>query len=77
MIYHIIKDKDYLTQAPKNSYIPDNMDEFGFVNCAPETAVITVDNDFYLNVNEMPIVLKIDPWRLKSETRYIKPRYPK
>jgi uncharacterized protein (DUF952 family) len=46
MIYHIVKEKNYLPQAQKSSYTPSNMDEFGFVHRALETSVISVANDY-------------------------------
>lgn len=70
MIYHIVKQKEYLPQAKKNSYIPISMDEFGFVHCSLEASVISVANDYYSNVKDKLILLKIDPLKLKSETRY-------
>jgi uncharacterized protein (DUF952 family) len=72
MIYHIVKEKEYLTQAEGDCYLPVNMNEFGFVHCALEESVIPVTNDYYLEIEDKLILLKIDPSKLKSETRYEK-----
>jgi uncharacterized protein (DUF952 family) len=70
MIYHIVKEKDYLHLMKADSYIPANFDENGFVHCALEVSVISVANDYYLNVEGKILLLKIDPSKLKSQTKY-------
>ena len=70
MIYHIVKEKDYLYSLKGESYIPANFDENGFVHCALEASVIPVANDYYSNVEDKLLLLRIDPLKLKSQTRY-------
>jgi uncharacterized protein (DUF952 family) len=69
MIYHIVKEKDYLHLLKGNSYIPANFDENGFVHCALEASVISIANDYYSNAEDKLILLKIDPGKLKSQTK--------
>ncbi len=70
MIYHIVKEKDYLHLIKGDSYIPIDFDENGFVHCALEASVISVANDYYSNVEDKLLLLKIDPLKLKSQTKY-------
>ena len=70
MIYHIVKEKDYLRLIKGDSYIPANFDENGFVHCALEASVISVANDYSSNVEDKLLLLKIDPLKLKSQTKY-------
>jgi uncharacterized protein (DUF952 family) len=70
MIYHIVKEKDYPDLIKGDGYIPANFDESGFVHCALEVSVISVANDYYSNVEDKLLLLKIDPLKLKSQTKY-------
>jgi uncharacterized protein (DUF952 family) len=70
MIYHIATEKDYLHAIKGDSYIPTNISENGFVHCALEVSVISVANDYYSNVEDNLLLLKIDPLKLQSETKY-------
>ena len=70
MIYHIVKEKDYFPLIKEGSYIPFNFDETGFVHCALEASVISVANDYYSNVEDKLLLLKIEPLKLKSQTKY-------
>jgi len=70
MIYHIVKKDDYLNQIKGDSYIPANFSENGFVHCALEASVISIANDYYSNVEDELLLLKIAPLKLKSQTRY-------
>jgi uncharacterized protein (DUF952 family) len=70
MIYHIVKEKDYLHLIKGDSYIPANFYENGFVHCALEASVISVANDYYSNFEDELLLLKIDPLKLKSQARY-------
>ncbi len=70
MIYHIVKEKDYLHLIKEDSYIPVTFDENGFVHCALEASVISVANDYYSNVEDNVLLLKIDPLKLRSQTKY-------
>ena len=71
MIYHIVKEKDYPDLIKGDGYIPANFDESGFVHCALEVSVISVANDYYSNVEDKLLLLKIDPLKLKSHTKYV------
>jgi uncharacterized protein (DUF952 family) len=70
MIYHITKEKDYLHLIKGDSYLPKNFDESGFVHCALEASVISVANDYYATVEDKLLLLKINPLKLQSETKY-------
>jgi uncharacterized protein (DUF952 family) len=70
MMYHIVREKDYLTQAGLKRYIPAGMNELGFVHCALEASVISIANDYYSDIEDKLILLRIDPLKLESETRY-------
>ena len=70
LIYHIATEKDYLHSIKGDSYIPANFNENGFVHCALEVSVISVANDYYSNVEDNLLLLKIDPLKLQSETKY-------
>jgi uncharacterized protein (DUF952 family) len=70
MIYHIVTEKVYRSQNDGNKYLPLNYDENGFVHCALETSVLPVANDYYLNVEEKLLLLRIEPLKLKSQTKY-------
>ena len=70
MIYHIVKEKDYRSRNDGKQYLPWNFDENGFVHCALETSVLPVANDYYANVEEKLLLLRIEPLMLKSQTKY-------
>jgi uncharacterized protein (DUF952 family) len=70
MIYHIVKEKDYLRLVKGDSYIPANFNENGFVHCALEASVISVANNYYSNTEDKLLLLKIDSSKLKSQTKY-------
>ncbi len=70
MIYHIAAEKDYLHLIKADNYVPPNFNENGFVHCALEASVISVANDHYSNNEDKLLLLKIDPSKLKSETKY-------
>jgi uncharacterized protein (DUF952 family) len=70
MIYHIATEKDYLRSIKSDNYIPTNFNEIGFVHCALEVSVISVANDYYSNIEDNLLLLKIDPLKLQSETKY-------
>ena len=70
MIYHIAAEKDYLHSIKCDSYIPTNFNDNGFVHCALEVSVISVANDYFSNVGDNLLLIKIDPLKLQSETKY-------
>jgi uncharacterized protein (DUF952 family) len=70
MIYHIAIEKDYLHSIKGDGYIPTNFNENGFVHCALDVSVISVANDYYSNVEDDLLLIKIDPLKLQSETKY-------
>lgn len=70
MIFHIVTEKDFLHSIKGDNYIPANFNEFGFVHCALEVSVIAVANDYYSSVEDNLLLLKIDPSKLKSQTKY-------
>lgn len=70
MIYHIVAEKEFLHQAHNKHYLPINFQDFGFVHCALEPSVLSVANDFYSNLQDTLLLLRIDPNLLTSETKY-------
>lgn len=70
MIFHIVKEREYLSQIKSERYLPDNFNENGFVHCALQESVIPVANDCFSDISDRLLLLKIDPLKLKSETRY-------
>jgi uncharacterized protein (DUF952 family) len=70
MIYHIVKEKEYKSQNNGNRYLPLNYEDSGFVHCALEPSVVPVANDYYANVDEILLLLRIDPLKLESQTKY-------
>jgi uncharacterized protein (DUF952 family) len=67
-IYHIVKERDYLTGS--GGYTPADFCEIGFVHCAYENSVIKVANEYYSDFGGTLLLLKINPLKLRSETRY-------
>lgn len=69
MIYHIVPEKEYLKSIEEEHYIPDNFNDFGFIHCAFEVSVLSVADDYYLNIKDRLILLKINPERLIANVR--------
>jgi len=69
MIYHIVPEKEYLKSVEEEHYIPDNFNDFGFIHCAFEVSVLSVADDYYLNIKDRLILLKINPERLIANVR--------
>lgn len=70
MIYHIVTEADYRSRNDGQQYLPSDFAADGFVHCALEASVLAVANDYYAAVSDTLLLLKIDPTRLKSPTRY-------
>ncbi len=70
MIYHVVSESDFRSQLVGSTYVPANIITDGFVHCSLEASVIPVANDYYAAVVDNLVLLKIDPNRLTSETRY-------
>ncbi len=70
LIYHIVPEKELLSQVKEDEYIPVSFNEFGFVHCALEVSVIPVANDYFSKTQDRLILLKIDPGKLTSETKF-------
>jgi len=73
MIYHIVQESDFLPLLTEHGYYPANFQESGFVHCALEASVISVANDYYSDVDDRLLLLKIDPLKLSSQTRFEPP----
>ncbi len=69
-IYHIVLEKDYAPFLKKASYTPANFREWGFVHCSLKASVLPVANDYYWDVRDRLLVLKIDPTKLLSRTKF-------
>jgi len=70
MIYHIVAEADFRACSDGQRYLPSDFDASGFVHCALEASVLPVANDYYAEVTDRLLLLRIDPDRLTSETRY-------
>ncbi len=70
MIYHIVDEASFLSCSDGRAYLPSDFAASGFVHCALEGSVLPVANDYYGGVAGTLLLLRIDPDRLKSETRY-------
>ena len=69
-IYHIVPEADFRAGCDGRRYLPADFAAGGFVHCALEASVLPVANDYYAGVDEPLLLLRIDPARLTSETRY-------
>jgi uncharacterized protein (DUF952 family) len=70
MIYHIVIEADFRSRNDGQLYLPHDFGADGFVHCALEGSVLAVANDYFAAVSDTLLLLKIDPARLKSSTRY-------
>jgi uncharacterized protein (DUF952 family) len=70
MIYHIVSEADYRSHNDGQRYLPSDFAADGFVHCAMEASVLAVANDYYAAVGDTLLLLRIDPTRLKSPTKY-------
>jgi uncharacterized protein (DUF952 family) len=70
MIYHIVTEADYRSHDDGQRYLPSDFAADGFVHCALEASVLAVANDYYAAVSDTLLLLRIDPTRLKSLTKY-------
>jgi uncharacterized protein (DUF952 family) len=70
MIYHIVGETDYRSGNDGQQYLPSDFAAAGFVHCALEVSVLAVANDYYAAASDTLLLLRIDPARLKSPTRY-------
>ncbi|HEX7492433.1 MAG TPA: DUF952 domain-containing protein [Candidatus Limnocylindrales bacterium] len=69
-IYHIVAEADYRAHNDGQRYLPPDFEASGFVHCALEASVLPVANDYYGGANGTLLVLRINPERLTSLTRY-------
>jgi uncharacterized protein (DUF952 family) len=69
-IYHIVSEADFLSHNDGRQYVPSDFAASGFVHCALEPSVLPVANDYYAVVTDTLLLLRIDPTRLNSPTRY-------
>jgi uncharacterized protein (DUF952 family) len=69
-IYHIVTEAEFRAQSDGSRYLPAEIAASGFVHCAPAASVLPVANDYYGGVTETLLLLRIDPARLTSPTRY-------
>ena len=69
-IYHIVSAADFRSGNDGQRYLPSDFGASGFVHCALEASVLPVANDYYSAVSEPLLLLRIDPDRLTSETKY-------
>jgi uncharacterized protein (DUF952 family) len=70
LIYHIVKDGEFLTCLAGDVYEPASLRDVGFVHCSSEAAVIPVANDYFGGALEKLLLLRVDPTKLASQTRY-------
>ncbi len=70
MIYHIVITKEFQSCIDEIKYIPSNLKDDGFIHCSLESSVIPVANDYYGNIKEELLLLRIEPLILKSKVKY-------
>ncbi len=70
LIYHIVRESEYRSCSDGKKYEPVNLQEVGFIHCSLESSVIPVANDYYGNVEEKILLLRIEPVKLNSQTKY-------
>jgi uncharacterized protein (DUF952 family) len=70
LIYHVVVEADFRSGNDGQEYLPSDFAAGGFVHCALEVSVLPVANDYYAAVGGPLLLLRIDPTRLKSPTRY-------
>lgn len=70
MIYHIVKEGEFLAFLVGDVYEPTSLRDVGFVHCSSEAAVIPVANDYFGGAEEKLLLLRVDPTKLTSQTRY-------
>jgi uncharacterized protein (DUF952 family) len=70
MIYHIVAESDFMSGSDGRRYLPAGFAASGFVHCALEPSVLPVANDYYSDCAGTLLLLRIDPDRLTSETKY-------
>lgn len=70
MIYHIVTEADYRSHDDGRQYLPSGFAAGRFVHCALEASVLAVANDYFADVRDALLLLRIDPDRLTSPTRY-------
>lgn len=70
MIYHIVTQADYRSHNDGQRYLPSGFAADGFVHCALEASILAVANDYNTAVTDTLLLLRIDPTRLKSPTKY-------
>ena len=70
MIYHIIEKSNFLSRVNGDQYLPAGFEETGFVHCALEESVIAVANDYFVNCKDTLLLLRIDPAKLRAQTKY-------
>ena len=70
-IYHIVAQADFRAHSDGRSYLPGDFVAGGFVHCALEVSVLSVANDYYSGVSDTLLLLRIDPAKLTSPTRYV------
>jgi uncharacterized protein (DUF952 family) len=70
LIYHIAKEGAFLACLVGDVYEPASLREVGFVHCSSEAATIAVANEYFGGVEEKLLLLRVDPTKLTSQTRY-------
>ena len=70
MIYHIVIEADYRSCNDGQRYRPSDFAAVSFVHCALEASVLPVANDYYAAASGTLLLLRIDPTRLTSPTKY-------
>ena len=70
LIYHIVTEGEFQACLVGDVYEPASLRDVGFVHCSSEAAVIAVANDYFGGAEERLLLLRIDPTKLTSQTRY-------
>lgn len=70
MIYHIVTLTELRSHTDGQQYLPGDFAGSGFVHCALEASVLPVANDYFPDAGDTLLLLRIDPSRLRSPTRF-------
>lgn len=74
VIYHIVTQPDFKSGIADGHYEPPSLKKEGFIHCTSgKFVVLAVAEDYYADVEDSLLVLKIDLSRIRSEVRFEDP----
>ena len=70
VIYHLTTEEEFRGHCSNGLYRPSSLADEGFVHCADEPVVLAVANDYFAEIRERVLLLRIDPAALTASTVY-------